>query len=103
MFVDRGYRGHDEVKFADYMSGQNRGIAPQLRRCLKRRQATEPVIGHRKSDDWLGRNPLKGRVSDCIILLLSCAGHNLRLVLKRLMDGGNRRILARYWIEFWAG
>ena len=45
MFVDRGYRGHDEVKFADYMSGQNRGIAPQLRRCLKRRQATEPVIG----------------------------------------------------------
>ena len=44
---------------------------------------------HRLSDEqlvhgWLGRNALKGTEGDSVNVLLSCTGHNLRLILKRL-------------------
>ena len=85
VFVDRGYRGHAEEETAVYISGQRRGIKTQrLKRSLKRRQAIEPVIGHLKSDGLLGRNYLKGTEGDQINVMLSCAGHNLRLILRRL-------------------
>ena len=68
-----------------YISGQKRGIKTQrLKRSLKRRQAIEPVIGHLKADGLLGRNHLKGTQGDQLNVLLSCAGHNLRLILRRL-------------------
>ena len=86
VFVDRGYRGHDEVDSAVYISGQKRGVTARIRRCLKRRQAIEPIISHLKHDGWLGRNHLKGTEGDSMNVLLSCAGHNLRLILKRLRD-----------------
>ena len=84
VYVDRGYRGHDETDSAVYISGQKRGVTDRIRRCMKRRQAIEPVIGHLKQDGWLGRNYLKGTEGDGVNVLLSCAGHNLRLILKRL-------------------
>ncbi len=85
VFVDRGYRGHDEKASTVYISGQKRGIKTQrLRRSLKRRQAIEPIIGHLKSDGLLGRNYLKGTVGDHMNVVLSCAGHNLRLILRQL-------------------
>ena len=84
-FVDKGYRGHDETETTVYISGQKRGInTRRLKRSLKRRQAIEPVIGHLKSDGRLGRNFLKGTEGDQVNVLLSCAGHNLRLILNRL-------------------
>ena len=84
-FVDKGYRGHDETASMVYISGQKRGIKTQrLKRSLKRRQAIEPVIGHLKADGLLGRNHLKGIQGDQLNVLLSCAGHNLRLILRRL-------------------
>ena len=84
-FVDRGYRGHSEKTTTVYISGQKRGIKTQrLRRSLKRRQAIEPVIGHLKSDGLLGRNYLKGTAGDHMNVMLSCAGHNLRLILRQL-------------------
>ena len=84
-FVDKGYRGHEEMETTVYISGQKRGITTQrLKRSLKRRQAIEPVIGHLKADGLLGRNFLKGTEGDQINVLLSCAGHNLRLILNRL-------------------
>ena len=86
VFVDRGYRGHDEVDSTVYISGQKRGVTARIRRCQKRRQAIEPIIGHLKHDGWLGRNHLKGAEGDSMNVLLSCAGHNLRLILKRLRD-----------------
>lgn len=86
VFVDRGYRGHDEVDSTVYISGQRRGVTARIRRCLKRRQAIEPIIGHLKTDGWLGRNHLKGTEGDSMNVLLSCAGHNLRLILKHLRD-----------------
>ena len=86
VFVDRGYRGHYETDSAVYISGQKRGVTARIRRCLKRRQAIEPIISHLKHDGWLGRNHLKGTEGDSINVLLSCAGHNLRLILKRFRD-----------------
>ncbi len=85
VFVDRGYRGHGEEESNVYISGQRRGIRTmRLKRSLKRRQAIEPVIGHLKSDGLLGRNYLKGTDGDHMNVVLSCAGHNLRLILKQL-------------------
>ena len=84
-FVDRGYRGHGEKQTTVYVSGQKRGIKTQrMKRSLKRREAIEPVIGHLKSDGLLGRNYLKGSQGDQMNVMLSCAGHNLRLILRRL-------------------
>ena len=98
VFVDRGYRGHGESVSEVYISGQRRGITTQrLKRSLKRRQAIEPIIGHLKSDGLLGRNYLKGTLGDQMNVLLCCAGHNLRLILKRL-----RFFCLDFWGRFWA-
>ena len=84
-FVDRGYRGHGEEQTRVYISGQKRGIKTRrLKHSLKRRQAIEPVIGHLKADGLLGRNYLKGSAGDQMNVMLSCAGHNLRLILRQL-------------------
>ena len=53
---------------------------------------------HRLSDEqlvygWLGRNHLKGTEGDDVNVLLSYAGHNLRLILKRLRGGQRACIL----------
>ena len=98
VFVDRGYRGHGVEDAQVYLSGQRRGVTTQrLKRCLKRRQAIEPIIGHLKRDGWLGRNHLKGVAGDHMNVVLSCAGHNLRLILNRARFfwlGFRARILA---------
>ncbi len=100
-FVDRGYRGHDETESTVYISGQKRGIKTQrLKRSLRRRQAIEPVIGHLKADGLLGRNHLNGTDGDQLNVLLSCAGHNLRLILRRLRFFClNKRILILAWLR----
>ena len=72
VLVDRGYRGHDETDSADFLSGQKRGDTARIRRCLKRRQEIEPIIGHLKTDGWLERNHLKSTECDSINVLLSC-------------------------------
>lgn len=97
-FVDRGYRGHGETQTTVYIAGQKRGIKTQRLKCsLKRREAIEPVIGHLKSDGLLGRNYLKGAEGDQMNVMLSCAGHNLRLILRQL-----RIFCAQIWGSLWA-
>ena len=84
-FVNKGYRGHDETTTMVYISGQKRCIrVHRLKRSLKRRQEIEPVIGYMKSDGLLGHNYLKGTAGNLVNVLLSCARHNPRLVLRRL-------------------
>jgi IS5 family transposase len=96
-FVDRGYRGHGETQTTVFISGQRRGIKTQRLKCsLKRREAIEPVIGHLKSDGLLGRNYLKGTEGDQMNVILSCAGHNLRLILRQL-----RIFCAQIWGSLW--
>ena len=83
-FVDRGYRGHDETDTTVVIAGQKRGMTARLKRLLKRRNAIEPVIGHLKNDGRLDRNYLKGVAGDAMNALLVGAGHNLRLILRKL-------------------
>ena len=83
-FVDRGYRGHGIGQTAVFISGQKRGVTPTIRKELKRRSAVEPIIGHMKEDGKLGRNWLKGSIGDKINALLCGAGHNIRIILRKL-------------------
>ncbi len=84
-YVDRGYGGHGEREAVVYISGQKRGVGTmRVRKCIRRRQAVEPAIGHLKSDGLMGRNWLKGTDGDQMNILLSCAGHNVRLILRNL-------------------
>jgi IS5 family transposase len=83
-FVDRGYRGHGVEGTEVFISGQRRGITASLRKALKRRNAVEPIIGHLKNDGLLGRNHLRGALGDALNAILAGAGHNLRLILRKL-------------------
>jgi IS5 family transposase len=84
VIVDRGYRGVDLDGVQILRSGQKRGITRTLHRMIKRRSAIEPTIGHMKSDGRLGRNPLKGALGDALHAVLCGAGHNLRLLIRKL-------------------
>ena len=84
-YVDKGYKGHDyEGPALVILSGRKRGLTPQMKRELRRRSAIEPMIGHAKTDGRLGRNYLLGHDGDRINALLAAAGHNLRLILRKL-------------------
>jgi transposase, IS5 family len=81
-YVDKGYRGHKVTNPRRvFISGQRRGVFGAIKRELRRRSAIEPVIGHMKADGHLGRCYLKGRQGDAANVVLTAAGHNLRLVL----------------------
>ena len=83
-YVDRGYRGHGLDRRRVFVSGQRRNVTPTIRRELRRRSATEPVIGHMKTDGRLDRNFLAGVRGDAINALLCGAGYDLRLILNHL-------------------
>jgi IS5 family transposase len=51
---------------------------------IKRRSATEPVIGHMKTGGRLGRNWLKVALGAALHAALCSAGHNVRLLLRAL-------------------
>ncbi len=51
---------------------------------IKRRSAIEPAIGHMKMDGRLGRNALKGAIGDALHAVLCGAGHNIRMLLRKL-------------------
>jgi IS5 family transposase len=72
--------GHDADKARVFVSDQRRGVTPTIRHEIRRRAAIEPLIGHMKSDGHLGRNFLAGGAGDAINLILTAAGHNLRLL-----------------------
>jgi IS5 family transposase len=84
VFVDRGYRGAQPAGVSVYVSGQRRGMTRSLKAQLKRRSAIEPAIGHMKSDGCLARNWLKGTLGDRLHAVLCGAGHNSRIILRKL-------------------
>jgi IS5 family transposase len=103
--VDRGYRGVaiDGVKI--YHPELRRGITRGLRKMFRRRSAIEPAIGHMKADGKPDRNWLKGALGDAIHAVLCGAGHNLRMILRKLRlfyaliltALFDRRITAKRW------
>ena len=80
MIVDKGYRGIEIPDVRILRSGQKRGITRILYKMIRRRSAIEPIIGHGR----LNRNPLKGALCDALYAVLCGAGHNIRLLLKKL-------------------
>ncbi len=85
-FADRGYRGHGIKESPVLISGRKRGLTPQMKKELKRRSAVEPVIGHMKTNGKLGRNYLLGELGDKINAMLCGAGHNIRIILRKLRE-----------------
>lgn len=83
-FVDKGYKGVSVEGVQIWRSGQKRGLTRSLKAMIKRRSAIEPMIGHMKFDGKLGRNWLKGRLGDAIHAVLCGAGHNIRMILRKL-------------------
>ena len=67
-----------------YHPGLRRGITRGLRAMIRRRSAIEPAIGHMKTDGKLDRNWLKGALGDAMHAVLCGAGHNLRMILRKL-------------------
>lgn len=63
---------------------ERRGMTRRLKAELKRRSAIEPTIGHMKNDGRLGRNWLKGALGERLHAVLCGAGHNLRMILRKL-------------------
>jgi IS5 family transposase len=51
---------------------------------IRRRSAIEPAIGHMKADGKLDCNWLKGALGDAMHAVLCGAGHNLRMILRKL-------------------
>ncbi len=85
-FVDRGYRGHKLKAPQVLISGSKRGLTPQMKKELRRRNAIEPVTGYLKAEGKLGRNRLLGTLGGKIHALLCGAGHNIRLILRKLRE-----------------
>jgi IS5 family transposase len=83
--VDQGYRGHGLAATpTEILISRQRRVTPAQKRALRRRNAIEPLIGHLKSDGFLGRNFLKGVEGDKRNALLCGAGQNLRAILRQL-------------------
>lgn len=101
-YVDRGYRGHGVESSSVFISGQRRGVTPTIKKELRRRSAVEPVIGHMKEDGKLGRNWLKGSIGDKINALLCGAGHNIRIILRKLRDLISFFLLLSLLWKMWA-
>ena len=85
-FVDRGYRGHGVENVKVFISGAKRGVTRTIAKLLRRRSAIEPMIGHMKNDGRLTRCPLKGTQGDAIFAVLCGCGHNIRMILRHLID-----------------
>lgn len=83
-YVDLGYRGHGytgdtHVNIVNYRTINK--LTRSVKRWFKRRNAVEPVIGHLKSDNRMGRNFLKGVEGDRINAILCGCGFNMRKLL----------------------
>jgi transposase, IS5 family len=99
VFVDKGYRGINIDGVQIWKSGQKRGVTRALKEMIKRRSAIEPTIGHMKSDGKLRRNWLKGALGDAMHAVLCAAGHNLRMIIRKLrLFCAN--ILVMLWCKF---
>ncbi len=90
VIADAGYKGHNAppaYRFKVYTAGQKRGVTEHIRRQMRRRSASEPVIGHTKNEHRMERNYLLGSKGDANNALLAAVGYNFR------------RLLA--WLAFW--
>lgn len=83
VIVDKGYAGVKIEGVEILRSGQRR-VTRAMKAMIKRRSAIEPAIGHMKMDGRLDRNPLKGALGDALHAVMCGAGHNMRMLLRKL-------------------
>jgi IS5 family transposase len=83
VIVDKGYQGVKIEGVEILRSGQRR-VTRTMKAMIKRRSAIEPAIGHMKMDGKLSRNPLKGALGDALHAVMCGAGHNMRMLLRKL-------------------
>lgn len=77
VYADKGYRGSSPPECVKvFVSGQKRGLDKRTKKFLKRRAAIEPIIGHLKQSNRMGRNFLKGLEGDKNNVILAAAGRN---------------------------
>lgn len=85
-YCDLGYKCADKTIATETQvhigMKRRRSVSRAGWKWLKRRAAIEPVIGHLKQDNRMGRNFLKGAVGDKINALLAGCGFNLRKLLR---------------------
>jgi IS5 family transposase len=81
--VDKGYQGMKIEGVEILRSGQRR-VTRAMKAMIKRRSAIEQAIGHMKMDGKLSRNPLKGALGDALHAVMCGAGHNMRMLLRKL-------------------
>ncbi len=81
---DRGYRGHGyQGPVEIHVVGTGKRKKSRWERFWRRRRsAIEPMIGHLKSDNRMGRNYYKGVEGDRINAILAACGYNLRKLLR---------------------
>ena len=77
--MDLGFRGvdADNPGVEIIHRGKYKSLTSQQRRWLKRRQATEPMIGQTKSDNRMDRCWLHGALGDALHALNCAAGYNI--------------------------
>lgn len=104
-YADLGFRGvDDELGAVDLIHrGKWKMLTKQQREALKRRQAIEPVIGHMKQDNGLGRCWLKGAEGDALNAVLAAAGYNIRWLLRAIADGRIKPVFLRLLWRWLAG
>jgi len=76
LLLDNGYRGHNappDYKFRVFISGQKLGVAPSIKRAMRRRSAIEPVIGHLKVEHRMERNYLWFKQGDAVLAAVGYA------------------------------
>ena len=85
-YCDLGYRGHDYKGECDVqVVNRFRKRKPRaILRWWKRRSAIEPVIGHVKSDHYMGRNMLAGASGDKLNAMFAAVGFNLVKLMRGL-------------------
>lgn len=85
-YVDLGYRGHgyQGETVIHIVNRRRKNFSRSERKWRNRRAAIEPVIGHLKSGNRMGRNYLKDTVGDQMNAMLAGCGWNLRKLLQIL-------------------
>ncbi len=83
VIVDKGYQGL-KIEGVEILRPGQRRVTRAMRAMIKRRSAIEPAIGHMKMDGKLSRNPLKGALGDALHAVMCGAGHNIRILLRKL-------------------
>ena len=83
--VGKVYQGVQVDGVRILRSRQRRGVTRTMKAMIKRRSAIEPTtVGHMKSEGRLARNPPKGTLGGALHAVMRGAGHNSRLLLKKL-------------------